>query len=841
MFEICPDPHFSLFTLQPALTGVARGNVVKTVNRMPMTAQDLAQLGSPGLQQALMGQGQGKVMTGKRVIKQVPLAAVGTTVKGGVSVTKMALAQQTPGANVVTMTPNNMNKAAVQNIIRPALNKTNTLPQQTVVKTAAIPGVRSVVRPATPQQQFKPGQLPAKMAAGLSPNQPRMSSQVQGVSQGNTSVAGMNIPQVTAGQSMTTNATSQLTPEQLLQLQQLQQRHLPQSAATTASSPAGMTPATTTAPPHKGLPQQVVQTRPQQRMLQPRMLPSNQLMRPAGMSPRAMAPSQQGMPQGLMQNTMLRGMNPMQQQQQQQQAALGSLLGNLGQANLSSMTQEELLRQLMDEDDEELEEEEEEEEEEMMDKEEYYLVNDQFYISRAEIDQQAEKEGVDAIKFIETLMRDKVGPGDMQIECTLIPSGTASQLPSSQMSTDSIQISGQPNMNSGPRPATVTMAQQRGATSQPQASQSTSGQQQAVNPLVQQAILQAQKSVGMQPATPPQASQGYTITQKQTTPTGMRLKIRTPAGTQQPRQMIIKANMPSAAQSPMRRGVVAGSPAVVMNTPPMTTTDSTMVNQVGSSDEARQAGNKQSQQSAVNALVQSILNNKQDLDPILSNVLAQLGQTDSNRNQTRTPAQPTNASRVPAATASAVVATPQTASVTPTRAITNVVSATGPVPSASAAASTITEEKPQQVGGNNQEEDKQVQDGSPGASGADNSKYIKGCEYSILYSTGVSVRAIWDGHYFKLKPKNEASSTSSSAAPSVTTQAADSTTPCTTATATVPGKERFGVACSCLEWNKYHQTRIWDTLVGNNKIVDHSDVVGASPVGAAPTTSSFLA
>ena len=28
------------------------------------------------------------------------------------------------------------------------------------------------------------------------------------------------------------------------------------------------------------------------------------------------------------------------------------------------------------------------------------------------------------------------------------------------------------------------------------------------------------------------------------------------------------------------------------------------------------------------------------------------------------------------------------------------------------------------------------------------------------------------------------------------------------------------------------------TLVGN-KIVDHSDVIGASPVGAAPTTSSF--
>ena len=28
------------------------------------------------------------------------------------------------------------------------------------------------------------------------------------------------------------------------------------------------------------------------------------------------------------------------------------------------------------------------------------------------------------------------------------------------------------------------------------------------------------------------------------------------------------------------------------------------------------------------------------------------------------------------------------------------------------------------------------------------------------------------------------------------------------------------------------------TLIGN-KVVDHSDIVGASPVGAAPTTSSF--
>ena len=43
-------------------------------------------------------------------------------------------------------------------------------------------------------------------------------------------------------------------------------------------------------------------------------------------------------------------------------------------------------------------------------------------------------------------------------------------------------------------------------------------------------------------------------------------------------------------------------------------------------------------------------------------------------------------------------------------------------------------------------------------------------------------------------------------------------------------------------WNQgwiYRQvSNISGTLVGN-KIVDHSDVVGASPVGAAPTTSSF--
>ena len=39
--------------------------------------------------------------------------------------------------------------------------------------------------------------------------------------------------------------------------------------------------------------------------------------------------------------------------------------------------------------------------------------------------------------------------------------------------------------------------------------------------------------------------------------------------------------------------------------------------------------------------------------------------------------------------------------------------------------------------------------------------------------------------------------------------------------------------------DKYRKiSNITRTLLGN-KIVDHSDVVGASPVGAAPTTSSF--
>ena len=40
------------------------------------------------------------------------------------------------------------------------------------------------------------------------------------------------------------------------------------------------------------------------------------------------------------------------------------------------------------------------------------------------------------------------------------------------------------------------------------------------------------------------------------------------------------------------------------------------------------------------------------------------------------------------------------------------------------------------------------------------------------------------------------------------------------------------------QWMYCQVSNIRHTLVGN-KIVDHSDVVGASPVGAAPTTSSF--
>ena len=57
----------------------------------------------------------------------------------------------------------------------------------------------------------------------------------------------------------------------------------------------------------------------------------------------------------------------------------------------------------------------------------------------------------------------------------------------------------------------------------------------------------------------------------------------------------------------------------------------------------------------------------------------------------------------------------------------------------------------------------------------------------------------------------------------------------------VPNDGSYGalnIAYPCLNRN-YHQTsNIRDTL-RCNKIVDHTDVFGASPVGAAPTTSSF--
>ena len=38
---------------------------------------------------------------------------------------------------------------------------------------------------------------------------------------------------------------------------------------------------------------------------------------------------------------------------------------------------------------------------------------------------------------------------------------------------------------------------------------------------------------------------------------------------------------------------------------------------------------------------------------------------------------------------------------------------------------------------------------------------------------------------------------------------------------------------------KYRQVSNISRILVDNKMVDHSDVVGAPPVGAAPTTSSF--
>ena len=41
------------------------------------------------------------------------------------------------------------------------------------------------------------------------------------------------------------------------------------------------------------------------------------------------------------------------------------------------------------------------------------------------------------------------------------------------------------------------------------------------------------------------------------------------------------------------------------------------------------------------------------------------------------------------------------------------------------------------------------------------------------------------------------------------------------------------------EYDNYRETSNVSRNLGGNKFVDHSDVVGTSPVGAAPTTSSF--
>ena len=62
-----------------------------------------------------------------------------------------------------------------------------------------------------------------------------------------------------------------------------------------------------------------------------------------------------------------------------------------------------------------------------------------------------------------------------------------------------------------------------------------------------------------------------------------------------------------------------------------------------------------------------------------------------------------------------------------------------------------------------------------------------------------------------------------------------------------PIKYTYGCVVLCFILVMYRKYNIYSiiyisnirrTLVGN-KIVDHSDVVGASPAGAAPTTSSF--
>ena len=55
----------------------------------------------------------------------------------------------------------------------------------------------------------------------------------------------------------------------------------------------------------------------------------------------------------------------------------------------------------------------------------------------------------------------------------------------------------------------------------------------------------------------------------------------------------------------------------------------------------------------------------------------------------------------------------------------------------------------------------------------------------------------------------------------------------------VDNGEQDDTTCLVPQFTYYRKvSNIRRTLAGN-KIVDHSDVVGALPVGAAPTTSSF--
>ena len=56
---------------------------------------------------------------------------------------------------------------------------------------------------------------------------------------------------------------------------------------------------------------------------------------------------------------------------------------------------------------------------------------------------------------------------------------------------------------------------------------------------------------------------------------------------------------------------------------------------------------------------------------------------------------------------------------------------------------------------------------------------------------------------------------------------------------TKPVPEQVLATVSNCETNIYHKTSNISRTVVGNKIVDNSDEVGASPVGGAPTTSSF--